>query len=544
MADYQSLDNIIYSTECEVCKRKNIKTIALKFCKDCLEYLCNDCASKHEASKATQSHTIVDVNDKSDIAKQNCVSESKKCEPCEATGQDSDALRYCEECEELLCGDCTSSHKVSKATRKHTPIGIDEMKPEDCKNCEPCQYKDLRIKALKFCNDCEEMLCETCSNSHCFQKATKHHTQINIKDMKTIKRRTCDLCKSLDKYEVAVLYCNDCEEAFCKLCATTHMAQKATRSHKLIDVRDMKKEKEILCEPCQASGKSVPAFKYCGECEELLCENCTKFHRRQKATKLHELKNPTDNCVNSEDDKLCDNCKLDNKNVSAVMFCCECEEYYCNMCTKSHKTMKATRTHKLIDSKENESIEINMCDQCLIDKQNKKAEYFCNDCEEFYCDKCHTSHKRVKTSRFHVTVSEKEARKKLNTDCDACKFNNQDVRAYFFCQDCHEFLCKTCSEEHKQQRLTRDHLLITATEGSKMTSTVPQILCEPCKEVDTNKPATSFCQDCREPMCENCSLKHTRQKPTRKHKISNDLNLFRELLSSPEQEKEKSDLKR
>ena len=45
----------------------------------------------------------------------------------------------------------------------------------------------------------------------------------------------------------------------------------------------------VLCIPCQSTGESLPAVKYCMNCSETLCKTCVEFHMKFGATKLHKL---------------------------------------------------------------------------------------------------------------------------------------------------------------------------------------------------------------------------------------------------------------
>ncbi|XP_053391498.1 uncharacterized protein LOC123541455 [Mercenaria mercenaria] len=45
-------------------------------------------------------------------------------------------------------------------------------------------------------------------------------------------------------------------------------------------------DKQYSCDPCEGETKAI---YYCDECEEYLCDDCTKSHKKMKATKKHEL---------------------------------------------------------------------------------------------------------------------------------------------------------------------------------------------------------------------------------------------------------------
>ena len=44
-----------------------------------------------------------------------------------------------------------------------------------------------------------------------------------------------------------------------------------------------------VCQPCADAGNRVTAVKFCSVCKEWLCQACTEYHRRLKATRNHLL---------------------------------------------------------------------------------------------------------------------------------------------------------------------------------------------------------------------------------------------------------------
>ena len=45
----------------------------------------------------------------------------------------------------------------------------------------------------------------------------------------------------------------------------------------------------VLCAPCQSTGESLPAVKFCITCSESLCRTCVDFHMKFRSTKSHKL---------------------------------------------------------------------------------------------------------------------------------------------------------------------------------------------------------------------------------------------------------------
>jgi len=86
----------------------------------------------------------------------------------------------------------------------------------------------------------------------------------------------------------------------------------------------------------------------------------------------------------------------------ATSYCLDCQDYLCEICSKSHKAMKVTKNHQLISIEEmkNQS-QTNIISKsnsqvyCQIHQQ-KEIELFCDDCQESICSLCiskHPSHK-------------------------------------------------------------------------------------------------------------------------------------------------------
>jgi hypothetical protein len=165
----------------------------------------------------------------------------KKCEPCENGGRSNIALNICETCQEYLCGDCTSTHKVRKATKSLKPIPVSaevertSHSDEAKKRCEPCESYGRDKEATKYCIDCDELLCDCCTETHKMGKVTKNHVPINVADIPELNRgerkQVCEPCQMMNKYSHASKYCDECNEYLCESCERVHGLQKSTKLH-------------------------------------------------------------------------------------------------------------------------------------------------------------------------------------------------------------------------------------------------------------------------------------------------------------------------
>ena len=61
----------------------------------------------------------------------------------------------------------------------------------------------------------------------------------------------------------------------------------------LINRESLQRGIEILCDPCLSGDIRSTATKFCKTCEdpEPLCDGCAQQHKRQKATKHHQMSN-------------------------------------------------------------------------------------------------------------------------------------------------------------------------------------------------------------------------------------------------------------
>lgn len=104
--------------------------------------------------------------------------------------------------------------------------------------CGRCEEEDN--KATAFCQDCNELLCAVCKQGHSRDKGTKRHQVVTLDDVRssansgnsdtgdTVSHRTAWKCElhyqegkddPNDKRMDMCMYCNDCKEVICLVCA-------------------------------------------------------------------------------------------------------------------------------------------------------------------------------------------------------------------------------------------------------------------------------------------------------------------------------------
>jgi len=100
----------------------------------------------------------------------------------------------------------------------------------------------------------------------------------------------------------------------------------------------------------------------------------------------------------------------------ATSYCLDCQEYFCDICTKAHQTMKISKNHQLIsieemkDENQIKSItKSNPQIYCQIHQQ-KEMDLLCEDCKSTICSLCvdkHLSHK-ILTLSSTIVGNEKQ----------------------------------------------------------------------------------------------------------------------------------------
>ncbi|XP_033116090.1 uncharacterized protein LOC117116206, partial [Anneissia japonica] len=104
----------------------------------------------------------------------------------------------------------------------------------------------------------------------------------------------------------------------------------------------------------------------------------------------------------------------------------------------------------------------------------------------------------------------------------------------YYCQDCKQYLCSTCSDHHTNYTLFANHKLHLIEEVQSMSPTQITLLHPPlCSH--HSKPLEFYCTDCNIPICVNCIMDHKEWEG--KHKpinISDAFQTFKETSATLE----------
>ena len=125
------------------------------------------------------------------------------------------------------------------------------------------------------------------------------------------------------------------------------------------------------------------------------------------------------------------------------------------------------------------SDELHVCDPCKSEGRQREAEYHCQQCREFLCNRCKDQHKRFKLSRDLKVIkisSVEETRSVIGASnelhkCGPCKSDGNSQEANHYCEQCKEYLCSSCLLQHKRFKVSKDHKIWSTTTPD--TSPVP-----------------------------------------------------------------------
>ncbi|WAR10123.1 TIF1A-like protein [Mya arenaria] len=445
---------------CEPCfAAKNAQKSPTGYCKECEEFLCDSCQKKHPMFRMFKDHKIIPAQEAVAIQ----LEPSKMCEQCAVLDISKEAKHVCPNCEDLLlCETCAQCHRALKSTKTHVLKDVSTFFTDKEKKdiyCDPCKMEDVASVACMFCPDCEnEAMCEQCSKMHCALKKTRMHKLFDISELISNKTESegkhseptanlfCEMCEVQGEKVGAVAICDDCGEyPICSDCREVHYHRKATRYHKLRDIKPLDSIENTLpmnrkyCEPCLDQQKCNSMKGFCLYCEQFLCKECIHRHGLQSITQDHTIK-MKNKSIQATTPQYCDFCQIEGLQKKADAKCQDCDELLCSDCLRYHKIQKITKDHNVVTiqdaSKDKDTPETMYCDNCKFEDKDEVAVAVCIHCDESaLCEKCVSYHKKQKVTRGHILniiksprtlqetssfddkMEEKKTSEKLETTC-------------------------------------------------------------------------------------------------------------------------------
>ncbi|KAK3087739.1 hypothetical protein FSP39_010009 [Pinctada imbricata] len=160
------------SYKCGLCEELGKDEEATCVCRDCDDYLCDNCRKQHSVIKATKNHDVKDINKKQGDLGQVQEDGVYFCQLCLAVGKDQTATRYCRDCEMYICESCHRQHSSIGATKNHDVKSLSAKPVEDC---VLCVVSDIKSAAAYHCKECQFPLCNSCTIKHQHMRSTRNH---------------------------------------------------------------------------------------------------------------------------------------------------------------------------------------------------------------------------------------------------------------------------------------------------------------------------------------------------------------------------------
>lgn len=91
-------------------------------------------------------------------------SDSQRCDPCSRRNEKAIAIRWCKECGEALCQQCEGFHRSMKYSQHHHLVSMDDLKTQPIKSTvsrPPCPDHEGTLLRF-FCEDHNQVVCSSC----------------------------------------------------------------------------------------------------------------------------------------------------------------------------------------------------------------------------------------------------------------------------------------------------------------------------------------------------------------------------------------------
>jgi len=204
--------------------------LAIQFCAECSERLCESCVDIHPRVTATRKQELVELSEDGGSMERVMKSGTVNCDK----HTDKPLELYCFECNFTIpdggIGSLPKNFFVQQLMDIASPTST------RCPGCSVDGSEQSNAKlAIKFCLECSERLCNSCIESHRRVTITRKHEIVERSadggSMERVMKSKTIYC---DKHteEALKLYCFECKKVICMMCfAELH------QSHKCSDVK-------------------------------------------------------------------------------------------------------------------------------------------------------------------------------------------------------------------------------------------------------------------------------------------------------------------
>ena len=92
---------------------------------------------------------------------------TRPCGPCNYEGNEVEAVKFCDDCKELLCRNCADSHKKYKQFRNHKLVPVAQVPKHDATAFTPsiviCDCNQ-NLEVSEYCENHSDVVCKTCTS--------------------------------------------------------------------------------------------------------------------------------------------------------------------------------------------------------------------------------------------------------------------------------------------------------------------------------------------------------------------------------------------
>ncbi|XP_033100549.1 probable RING finger protein 207 homolog, partial [Anneissia japonica] len=167
------------------------------------------------------------------------------------------------------------------------------------------------------------------------------------------------------------------------------------------------------------------------------------------------------------------------------------------------KVLECTICFKRLQNPKSPNCLHSFCLACLEDWVKTKGQLTCPTCSKLYPIPEGGLQKLPPNTFLNnllETIEQFSERDQMK--CSVCE---KDEQVKYYCQDCRQYLCSTCSDYHKQYRLFTNHKLHLMEDVQSMSPSQMTLLHPPlCSH--HSKPLEFYCTDCKTPICVNCTI--------------------------------------